>query len=50
MFWKWNIRYSKSVALTPFHKYIQYNQIETLHYYNAYAVGRIQRHQGRQTP
>jgi len=38
MFWKWNIRYSKSVALTPFHKYIQYNQIETLHYYNAYPL------------
>jgi hypothetical protein len=38
MFWKWNIRYPKSVALTPFHKYIQYNQIETLHYYNAYPL------------
>jgi|SRR5882762_2625177 len=38
MFWKWNIRYSKSVALTPFHEYIQYNQIETLHYYNAYPL------------
>ena len=38
MFWKWNIRYPKSVALTPFHKYIQYNQIETVHYYNAYPL------------
>lgn len=38
MFWKWNIRYPKSVALTPFHNYIQYNQIETLHYYNAYPL------------
>ncbi|MDT8999569.1 hypothetical protein RQP53_09860 [Paucibacter sp. APW11] len=38
MFWKWNIRYSKSVALTPFHRYIQYNQIETQHYYNAYPL------------
>ncbi|MBX3652823.1 MAG: hypothetical protein KIS62_07665 [Ramlibacter sp.] len=38
MFWKWNIRYSKSVALTPFHHYIQYNQIETQHYYNAYPL------------
>lgn len=38
MFWKWNIRYPKSVALTPFHKYIQYNQIETQHYYNAYPL------------
>lgn len=38
MFWKWNIRYPKSVALTPFHHYIQYNQIETIHYYNAYPL------------
>lgn len=38
LFWKWNVRYSKSVALTPFHDYIQYNQIETLHYYNAYPL------------
>ncbi|MES2943124.1 MAG: hypothetical protein V4772_09680 [Pseudomonadota bacterium] len=38
MFWKWNIRYSKSVALTPFHQYIQYNQLETQHYYNAYPL------------
>ncbi len=38
MFWKWNIRYSKSVALTPFHDYIQYNQIESIHYYNAYPL------------
>ena len=38
MFWKWNIRYPKSVALTPFHNYIRYNQIETLHYYNAYPL------------
>jgi len=35
LFWKWNIRYPHSVPLTPFHKYIQYNQIETNHYYNA---------------
>jgi hypothetical protein len=38
MFWKWNLRYSHSVSLTPFHKYIQYNQIETTHYYNAYPL------------
>ena len=38
MFWKWNIRYPKSVPLTPFHQYIQYNQIETIHYYNAYPL------------
>jgi len=38
MFWKWNIRYPHSVALTPFHKYIQYNQLETIHYYTAYPL------------
>lgn len=38
MFWKWNVRYSKSVALTPFHNYIGYNQLETQHYYNAYPL------------
>jgi len=38
LFWKWNVRYSKSVALTPFHRYIQYNQLETLHYYSAYPL------------
>jgi hypothetical protein len=38
MFWKWNIRYPKSVPLTPFHDYIRYNQIETIHYYNAYPL------------
>ncbi|SMC25743.1 hypothetical protein SAMN02745857_02264 [Andreprevotia lacus DSM 23236] len=38
MFWKWNVRYSKSVSLTPFHKYIRYNQLDTLHYYNAYPL------------
>ena len=38
MFWKSNVRYPNSVALTPFHRYIQYNQIETLHYYNAYPT------------
>lgn len=38
LFWKWNVRYSKSVALTPFHRYIQYNQLETIHYYSAYPL------------
>jgi hypothetical protein len=38
MFWKWNIRYPKSVPLTPFHRYIRYNQLETIHYYNAYPL------------
>ena len=38
MFWKWNVRYSKSVPLEPFHHYIQYNQIETPHYHSAYPL------------
>ncbi|MBY0573482.1 MAG: hypothetical protein K2P84_07350 [Undibacterium sp.] len=38
LFWKWNVRYPKSVPLTPFHNYIRYNQIETIHYYNAYPL------------
>jgi hypothetical protein len=38
MFWKWDVRYPKSVPLTPFHDYIRYNQIETIHYYNAYPM------------
>ena len=37
-FWKWNIRYPKSVPLTPFHEYIRHNQIDTLHYYSAYPM------------
>ncbi len=38
LFWKWNVRYPRSVALTPFHKYIRYNQVETNHYYSAYPL------------
>lgn len=38
MFWKWNVRYPKSVALTPFHKYIQYNQLASIHFYNGYPL------------
>jgi hypothetical protein len=38
LFWKWNIRYPKSVPLTPFHSYIQFNQIQTDHYYSAYPM------------
>jgi hypothetical protein len=38
MFWKWDVRYPKSVPLTPFHDYIRYNQIETIHYYSAYPM------------
>lgn len=38
LFWKWNIRYPRSVPLTPFHSYITFNQIQTDHYYNAYPM------------
>lgn len=38
IFWKKNIRYPKSVPLTPFHRYINHNQIWTEHYYNAYPL------------
>lgn len=38
LFWKWNVRYPKSVPLTPFHDYIRYNQLETIHYYSAYPL------------
>lgn len=38
LFWKMNVRYPKSVPLTPFHDYIQHNQIDTSHYYNAYPM------------
>lgn len=38
LFWKWNIRYPRSVPLTPFHEYIQFNQIQTDHYYSAYPM------------
>jgi hypothetical protein len=37
-FWKWNIRYPRSIPLTPFHDYIKSNQIESIHYYNAYPL------------
>ncbi len=38
LFWKMNVKYPKSVPLTPFHNYIQHNQIDTAHYYNAYPM------------
>lgn len=38
MFWKWNVRYPKSVPMTPFHDYIRHNQIDTSHYYSAYPM------------
>ena len=36
LFWRKNLKYPKSVPLQPFHAYINYNQICTDHYYNAY--------------
>jgi len=38
MFWFKNVKYPKSVPLQPFHAYINYNQIWTSHYYNAYPI------------
>ena len=36
LFWRKNLRYPRSVPLHHFHAYINYNQIWTGHYYNAY--------------
>lgn len=38
MFWYANVNYPKSVPLQPFHAYINYNQVWTSHYYNAYPI------------
>ncbi len=38
LFWKLNLKYPGSVPLQPFHAYINYNQIWTSHYYNAYPT------------
>lgn len=38
MFWRWNIRYPKSIPLHDFYNYIRFNQVETNHYYNAYPL------------
>ncbi|ERN42754.1 hypothetical protein KR51_00006020 [Rubidibacter lacunae KORDI 51-2] len=37
-FWFKNVRYPKSVPIKPFHDHIEYNQIWTNHYYNAYPM------------
>jgi len=34
--WKWSINYPGSQPITPFKKYIQFNQIDSEHYYTAY--------------
>ena len=38
MFWRWNIKYPKSIPLHDFYNYIRFNQVETDHYYNAYPL------------
>ncbi|MAY16069.1 hypothetical protein [Thalassolituus sp. UBA2009] len=38
MFWRWNIKYPKSIPLHDFYNYIRFNQIESGHYYNAYPL------------
>ncbi len=38
LFWYKNMKYPGSVPLQPFHAYINYNQIWTSHYYNAYPT------------
>ena len=37
-FWKWNVKYPKSIPMEPFHAYITFNQFATDHYYNAYPM------------
>ena len=37
-FWLKNVKYPRSVPLDPFHRYINFNQIWTNHYYNAYPM------------
>lgn len=37
-FWFKNVKYPGSVPLQPFHAYINFNQIWTNHYYNAYPI------------
>ena len=38
LFWYKNVKFPGSVPLQPFHAYINYNQIWTSHYYNAYPI------------
>jgi hypothetical protein len=38
MFWRFNIKYPRSIPMLPFHHYIISNQIWTDHYYNAYPM------------
>ena len=38
LFWYRNVKYPKSAPFDPFHAYINYNQVWTSHYYNAYPL------------
>lgn len=38
LLWRNNVKYPKSVPLRPFHAYINFNQMRTNHYYNAYPI------------
>ncbi|MGB1237881.1 MAG: hypothetical protein ACPG4U_06690 [Pseudomonadales bacterium] len=38
LFWSRNVKYPRSSPLTPFHRYINHNQIWTTYYYNAYPL------------
>ncbi len=38
LFWSRNVKYPHSSPLAPFHAYINYNQVWTNHYYNAYPL------------
>ena len=37
-FWRFNIKYPKSIPLQGFYDYIRFNQVESEHYYNAYPL------------
>ena len=37
-FWRFNIKYPKSIPLQDFYEYIRFNQVESEHYYNAYPL------------
>ncbi|MGI9643809.1 MAG: hypothetical protein ACR2O6_00700 [Ilumatobacteraceae bacterium] len=38
LLWYKNVNYPNSVPIAPFHRYINANQIQTDHYYNAYPL------------
>lgn len=38
LFWSNNIKYPKSIPLQPFYRFINYHQIWTEYYYNAYPI------------